>query len=285
MNRLTLGPLLNDTIIVSLKSLPRLILLGLMYSVIWGLGFYWMSTSLGITEETFSSPEENLGPVLVFFGILTLLSVPFGCGALLDAHARLLGRRYPFRTMLRESFASSPRAIVVALCAGLLYLAIYLLWIELFVLAGVLGNAILSILIAVGGSIVLGGLSLVLYSIWCLVPATCVIERRMASSFQRSAVLTRGNRLILFVAIILVSMLSTTVYMSSSFMVILSGALVGSIESEGLTLAVTIVGFLLLSIGLLLSFCVQFLFPVVAFVKLRELKEGGETEDVASVFR
>lgn len=285
MNRLTLGPLLNDTIIVSLKALPRLILFGLMYSVIWGLGFYWMSTPLGLSEEGLSNPEENLGPVLGFFGILTLLSIPFGCGALLEAHARLLGRRYPFWRMLRESLASSPRALVVTLFVGFFYLAIYLLWITLFVLAGVLGNAVLSIVIAVGGSMALGALGLVLYSIWCLVPATCVIERRVASSFQRSAVLTKGNRLILFGAIILVSLLSTTVYMAFSFVAILATALVGSIDSEGLALAVSIFSILALSIGLLLSFCVQFLFPVVAFVKLRELKEGGEPESVAAVFR
>ena len=85
---------------------------------------------------------------------------------------------------------------------------------------------------------------------------------------------------ILAVAIVLVNLLSTTVYFSTAFL-----GFVLAMATEGIdSVAVSVLSVLILAFGLLVSCCIQFFLPVVAFVRLRELKEGGETEGLSSVF-
>ena len=283
MARLPLAPLINDPIVVTLKGLPTLIPFTLLYSVVWGLGFYFLDTTLGISEEALEHPGDHLSSALLFYGVFTLISVPYGCGLILIAHERLLGRRLGFPSLIGSSLARTPRAIFVTFCVFCFSMGIYAGVFVLFFFSYLIGKAIpgSTLIVLLIGGLFLALFALFFYVMWIAVPAACVIERRTITSFDRSSRLTKGNRGILAVAFVLVNLLSSTVYFSTAFLVFVLAMATEGIDS----MAVSVLSVLVLALGLLVSCCLQFFLPVVAFVRLRELKEGGETEGLSSVFR
>ena len=288
MTQIPLGPLLSDTLRIVWTGILRLLAFTLIYAIFLGGATILLGIMLGLTfesAENFADPETSWMINLLAL-VLTVLSVPYGCGMIYDAHERLHSRPSGLGAMFGQGFARTPRALVVLLIAFLIYIG--LVFVVSFVLilpmAAAESQSLLVFLpLLLLPALVVGGMAI--YCIWFLVPAVCVIEGRMGSSFGRSAALTKGSRFVLLAAMLVMGLVGTGLYVGVILVALLVGTILESVDSETLFYVAGAFGLIAYFVILMIMSSLQLLLPTVAFVKLRELKEGGESEGVVEVFQ
>ena len=123
------------------------------------------------------------------------------------------------------------------------------------------------------------------HSSWGLVLTVAVLERRTISSFSRSAFLTRWSRIRLFPILLLV--IAVSAGMDSGSIAVLEEVLDRIPDEEG-SLRFWAMSLLYMFLFTLSShafglFCC--VFPTVAYVRLREIKEGVDLGGLEEVFR
>ena len=287
MTPIHLGKSLGDGLrLLARRGVPWLVF-GWLHSLVLALIFIPLALALGLDWDSFEDAEGN--PTVEGFGwlvVLTFLLTPYLSAVLVDIEARIHQRSLRWRTLFAEGIRRTPRAFSVLLLLTIAYLGlmwgVWLLGIRMQVAADEGARALaIVILIVIVDLLVLG---VVLFALWSLLPTISVLERRLLSSFSRSVSLTKGHRVQLFIILIVISLLSSLVDVVAALAV---GRIVDWFPDEDAPLrywSLSLLYVTTINFQILVGATVSLLFPTVAFLRIREQKEGPAVERVEEIF-
>lgn len=235
--------------------------------------------ALGIEYESLESedPEEVLSALAAVL-VCCFLAIPYGCGVIYSAYEGMHRRRVRGGALILASVVRTPRACLLTLALSAFFTTL------IIVLSLVFDHSTSKDTMAVFYSAAFGSLLLLtrFSCVWFVVPAVCVIEKRSFSSLRRSSRLTKGNRTVLFLALLLFSGLFTLVDRVAGHLLLRFEDALLSLDVE---LSIYVIAYGLVNGSYLLGFLAfALLVPTVAYVRLREHREGGEADAISEVF-
>ena len=286
---ITVGSLFVDALRLLLRGFPRWLTFALFFGVSLATLIIPLCVALDVPVQSLQGPGAGDAPfeVALIWGVIVLYAVPYGTGLVYHYYELLHDRSPSALATLRYGFVRSPPAFAltffVFLCVALFGLLISLSTTLLLEISDATQGLSANLwLIGIFVALVCGAMLICTY---LLIPAACVIEGRVTSAFSRSAELTKSRRLILFTTLVLMLLFATGVSYGLEFGMAPIGSALRSIESEGTYRLLVWFASVLSMLGMLFLWSLQLLLPTVAYVRLRQRREGGETEGVASVFR
>lgn len=285
---ITVGSLFVETMRLLLRGFPRWLTFALFFGVSLATLIIPLCVALDVPVQSLQGPGAADAPfrVVLIWGVIVIYAVPYGTGLVYHYYELLHARSPSALATLRYGFLRSPPAFALTL---FLFLCLALFGLLASLSATLLqeisdatqGHSMILELVGVLAALVCGAMLLCTY---LLIPAACAVEGRVTSAFSRSAKLTKSFRLTLLTTLVLMLLFTTGVRYGLELGLAPIGSALRSIESERTYRLLAWFASVLSMLGMLFLWSLQLLLPTVAYVRLRQRREGGETDGVASVF-